>query len=755
MSTIPQQALNITGTQAPGSVSLGGILPLKSNAQMMAEERAAAQQANNDQTVQGFAGLIRKNWMNARMAKEMTAEQKMLKSLRQRRGEYDPEKLGVLAEQGSAMIYMSLTGNKCRSAGSWIRDVMLSTTDDKPWCLEPSQVAEMSPDLIQEVMQEATKQIQQLMDAGTPPSDLDVRNMLLAMKDMALAQLQELAQDDAERMENKMEDQLDQGGFPDAFGQFIDDITTFPSAFLKGPVVRNKPRLKWVQQGSQWVPDVKQELVLEWERVDPFHIYPAPDASNIEDGWLIERHKLHRSDLTALLGVEGYSDAAIRAVLEQYGKGGLREWIYADTAQASAEGKSTIGAVTNPSELIDALQFWGSVQGQTLLDWGMDDSEVPDPLAEYPVEAWLIGSWVIKAVINPDPLGRKPYYKASYEEIPGAFWGNSVADLCRDVQDVCNATARALVNNMSLASGPQVVYNVDRMPEGEKITQMYPWKVWQVTSDPAMGSQPAMQFEQPQSVAGELMQIYEKFATLADEYTGIPRYMTGDGPSGGAGRTASGMSMLMGNAGKAIKQVIANIDDKVVEKAIDRLFYYNMRYGTDPDLKGDVNVRARGAAALMQRDSAAQKQTQFLQQALSNPIVQGVVGQEGIAELLRNVAKTLDMQNVDDIVPPIAILKQRWAQQAKAQAAQQNQAMQAQKAQQAEQFAQQMMLKHGVFPNTMPLQQQAQSALATAPLLGIGGPPPQPAQGSTPQQGPGATLPGAPGAPTTNNFANQ
>jgi hypothetical protein len=81
--------------------------------------------------------------------------------------------------------------------------------------------------------------------------------------------------------------------------------------------------------------------------------------------------------------------------------------------------------------------------------------------------------------------------------------------------------------------------------------------------------------------------------------------------------------------------------------------------------------------------------------------------------------------------------------------------MQAQKAQQAEQFAQQMMLKHGVFPNTMPLQQQAQSALATAPLLGIGGPPPQPAQGSTPQQGPGATLPGAPGAPVTNNFAPQ
>ena len=50
------------------------------------------------------------------------------------------------------------------------------------------------------------------------------------------------------------------------------------------------------------------------------------------------------------------------------------------------------------------------------------------------------------------------------------------------------------------------------------------------------------------------MGIYEKFATLADEYTGIPRYMTGDASVGGAGRTASGMSMLMSNAGKSIKR---------------------------------------------------------------------------------------------------------------------------------------------------------------------------------------------------------
>ncbi|MEM5400853.1 portal protein [Paraburkholderia unamae] len=748
--------MNVSSANAPGTTTVGGILTMKSASQLLAEERAAAQQANNNSVVQGFAGLIKGNWYKARMAKEMTAEQLMLKSVRARRGDYDPEKLALLDEQGSCQVYMMLTSNKCRSASSWIRDVLVTTSDDRPWSIDPSPVAELPPNLIAECMQTATQQIQQMMAAGTPPTDMEVRQLLLSLKEMALAQVQDLAKLQADRMADKMEEQLLEGGFIRALSEVIDDLTTFPSAFLKGPVVRNKNKLTWVKgPGGTYTPDVQQTLCMEWERVNPFHIYPAPDATSIEDGWLIERHKLHRSDLTQLIGVEGYSDQAIRAVLDQYGKGGLRDWIYVDTAEATAEGKATIGVATNPSELIDALQFWGSVQGRMLIEWGMDESEVPDPLLEYPVEAWLIGNWVIKAVINPDPLGRKPYYKASYEEVPGAFWGNSVADLCRDTQDICNAAARALVNNMGIASGPQVVYNVDRLPEGEKITQLYPWKIWQVTSDPTLGTQPAMQFEQPQSIAGELMQIYEKFATLADEYTGIPRYMAGDSPGGGAGRTASGMSMLMGNAGKAIKQVIANMDDRVIEPCINRLYYYNMRYGDDPDLKGDVNIRARGATAIIQKEAAQQKQIQFLQQALSNQQIGQVVGQEGIANILREVAKTLEL-NTDDIVPPIPVLKQRWAAQQKAAAAVQQQQLAAAKDQQAQEFAQQMMLKHGIFPPNMPLPQQAQSALATAPLVGLGGanpgamPPGGPQMGTPPAMSQGATLPGAPGVSATN-----
>jgi len=676
-----QQSINITSANAPGSTTVGGIVPIKTLRQMQDEERAAAQEANSEPLIQALAGYIREKWTYARSAKEQVIEPKMLQSVRQRRGQYDPDLEAQLPEQGSSMIYMMLTSNKCRAASSWLRDVLLTDSNDKPWSLKPNPVPDMPPPVMQDLMGKAQQKLMELMQSGANPSDQDVRNMLLDFKDQAMHELTELAKEDANRMEKKMHSQLLEGNWTTAFAQFLDDLVTFPAAILKGPVVRNKPKMQWVEtSGGQYDLEVNNQLVLEWERVDPFNIYPSPDATQINDGYLIERHKLSRGELNELIGVEGYSDSAIRQVLAEYGKGGLRDWIFIDTSQATAEGKATTSVGQNPSELIDALQFWGSVQGKLLREWGIDEEEVPDELAEYSIEAWVIGSWVIKAVVNSDPLGRRPYYKTSYEEIPGAFWGNSVADLCRDSQSMCNAAARALVNNMGLSSGPQVVFNIDRLPQGENITQLFPWKVWQTTSDPMGGGSPPVQFFQPSSQAQELMMVYEKFATLADEYTGIPRYMTGGAPAAGAGRTATGMSMLMTNAGKSIKQVIANIDEYVIKPLIDRLYFYNMKYSSDPDLKGDVDIQPLGAASLVEKEAIAIRQNEFLAVALNSPIVQEVIGLEGVAHLLRQSVKRLDM-NPDKIVPPEEIIRQKVVAQ---ETMQQMMAMQQQQMGQAE-----------------------------------------------------------------------
>jgi hypothetical protein len=606
------------------------------------QNRNTAMQAQP--VIQGLAAHARKRWDSARDAKR-TIEERMLQCLRQRNGEYDPDKLADIKRQGGSEIYIQLTSVKCRAATSWLRDTLLGTGTDKPWSLEATPEPTLPPEIVQELMASMQQQLQAMMEQGlATPDPTQLREIAAQMKDAAMRRLREEANDRVDRMELKMEDQLIEGNWTDALNAFLDDIVTFPYAVLKGPVKRKRKTMSW--QNGQLIP--AEEIRNEWERVDPFMLYWAPWASDIQDGFVIERHRMTREDLQALMGVPGYNDDAIRSVLNNFDLGNLNEWLWTDSAQATAEGKDTTQTIFT-TDLIDALQMWDSVKGSDLLSWGLSKKEIPDPDMSYPCEVWLVGSTVIRAVLNYDPLGRKPYYVTSYEKVPGSVAGKGVADLCRDSQNMVNAAARSLANNMGISSGPQVGVNVSRLPPGEDITEMYPWKIWQFQSSEFNdGSQP-LTFFQPNSNANELMAVFEKFSARADEDTMIPRYMTGES-SPGAGRTSSGLSMLISNAGKGIKQVISNIDRAVIVPSIERLYQDNLRYSKDPDLIGDVKAVAKGATSLVVKEAEAVRRNEFLQIVLNSPVAQQIVGMDGAAELLREQARNLS-GNVNRIVP--------------------------------------------------------------------------------------------------------
>jgi hypothetical protein len=754
----------VSASAAPNSVYSLGPIQAAGIDTLMADEaardKADAQARQSDQVITGLASHVRQAWADAWVAKQNTVETRIIQNVRARRGEYDPERMAMIQAAGGSQVYAMITSLKCRSAGSWIRDVIIGQGSDKPWTLNPEEVPDIDPDTVNSIVQDATLQIKNQMMQGAPPTDEQVRELLMSMRDQAKQRIRDEAWQAAARMEDKMETQLVEGGWLQAMDQFIDDLTTFPSAILKGPIIRNKPKLKWVKENGAWTPDVQQTLVMEWARVDPFMIYPSPSAATPQEGYLIERHRLSRRELNEMIGVDGYDDGAIRMVLDEYGDRGLHDWLVNETMYTDAKGQSTTAVQNNSEGLIDALQYWGSVPGSCLIEWGMDAKEIPVPTDEYDAEVWLIGSHVIKAVLNYDPLHRRPYYKASYEEVPGAFWGNSVADLVRDVQIVCNAAMRALVNNMGIASGPQVGINIDRLPAGEDVTQLYPWKIWQYTNDPmnSPGASNPLQFWQPESCIEELNMVFQTFSQLADDYSGVPRYMAGEAPAGGIGRTASGVSMMMGNAGKAVKQVINNIDINVTQPLLDRLYYYNMRYGTDDDLKGDVSLVARGTSALIAKDAAQVRRNEFLQ-ATANPTDMQIVGVEGRAAILREVAKGLDM-DTDKVVPPLDVLRARMA------AAHQPPppAVKAQQMIDAVQHAEVQAIAKGKLPpppNTPPLIPPVPPPAQLAPT----GPRPMSGMSRMPQQGiptGGEAVPGpmnaqmlANQAPITDNFSPQ
>lgn len=626
------------------------LIRVESADDVLAKRKADFEKEQASPLIQGLASEVQKRWEKAYRHKESCGIKDTLKAChRQRKGEYDPQKLAMIREAGGAEVFMNLTNVKCRAIESWIKDIM-HPAQDRAWDIRPTPIADMPPQYTRSIHEQVAKEvqvIQQKYGQQVPPDVILERVRSLYEYGMGL--VQEEAKARARNMEKKIDDQLHDGGWSKALNDFIYDITTYPSAILKAPVIRRRKVLAWKQEGNDWVPEPKEKYVTEVKRISPFNIFPGEGVSRPEDGDMFETDRMSRADLMSLVGVPGYSDNAIRQVIADDAKtSNNRLWF--KTESEELEENSFLDR--DSLDLFDVLIMWGSIPGSLLVEWGVDANEVEDLEAAYPAEVWMIGDKVIKAMVNPDPLGRKPYFVTSYERIPGNFWGSCPPLIIQDVQQMVNASARALANNMAVASGPQVEVDVDRLPAGEEITNIIPFKVWQSKSalTSAAGGSPAVRFFQPDMNAQPLLAVYQYFSKMADDYLAIASFAYGSSANlGGAGRTSSGLQLLQSNTARGIKQVVSNIDIDVVEPIITRLYEHNLQYEDNNAIKGDLKVRARGSRALIAREQLDSQRLQLLQMS-ANPMDAQIFGMNGRAELWKDILRGYDIPP-DSIIP--------------------------------------------------------------------------------------------------------
>jgi hypothetical protein len=612
------------------------------------EEMAAAKDAANSssEVMTNLAGYIRREFDQMKRHRSNTYSgwsDRLLNALRVFNGQYDAAKLTEIKQFGGSEIYARVVAMKCRGASSLLRDVYLSP--DRPWGLDPADDPKIPEDIMKSINELVTSEIAGLAGAGQPPDIDAIRDRTQQLVEAARQAAKKKVGYQARVAEDKLDELLKQGGFYKALAEFISDLPLFPFACIKGPVVRIVPTVIW--ESNEAV--VKQMPRLTWMRISPFDIWWTPGVSDIEDAAIIERTRLTRADLNDLLDLPGYNQEALREVLRLYGQGGLADnWDSTDNERAVQESRENPSL--NQSGMINCLEYTGNIQGQMLLDYGLEEDLIADPLRDYFVQAWLVGNYVIKVQMAPSPRKRHPYYITSFEKVPGTPVGNGLPDILNDVQEASNATLRALINNLSISSGPQVVVNDDRISNDEDGEQLYPWKRWHVQSDP-MGnnSAPPVSFFQPNSNAQELLGVYQRFVDMADELSAIPKYLAGSGATGGAGRTASGLAMLMGNASKILQTVAANIDRDVLDPLLSALYDMVMLTDQSGMLTGEEKVRVLGVSVAVQKETQRARQLEFLQ-ITANPIDAQIVGPKGRAAILRNVAQTIGLPG-EQIVP--------------------------------------------------------------------------------------------------------
>src|SRR6185312_1403143 len=180
---------------------------------------------------------------------------------------------------------------------------------------------------------------------------------------------------------------------------------------------------------------------------------------------------------------------------------------------------------------------------------------------------------------------------------------------------------------------------------------LYPWKKWLTISDPTNPQAKAVDFFQPDSNSQQLMAVIDKFSTMLDDVSTIPRYLTGSGQAGGAGRTASGLSMLINNANKTLQNVADNIDTDVFRPLIGMLYDMIMLTDTTGMLRGDENIVVDGVRQAAKQEQDLSRQLEFLN-LINNPNLQAMLGPGETARVLQSIADNLGMEikvkNPDD-----------------------------------------------------------------------------------------------------------
>ena len=259
-------------------------------------------------------------------------------------------------------------------------------------------------------------------------------------------------------------------------------------------------------------------------------------------------------------------------------------------------------------------------------------------------------------VLNPFKPARIPYMAAPYELNPYSFFGVGIAENMDDTQTLMNGFMRMAVDNAVLSGNLLIEVDETNLVPGQDLS-VYPGKVFR-----RQGGAPGQAIFGTKfpNVAGENLQLFDKARVLADESTGFPSFAHGQTGVMGVGRTASGISMLMGAASGTIKNVIKNVDDYLLRPLGEGLFRFNMQFDFDPEIKGDLEVKARGTESLMANEVRSQRLMQFLQVS-SNPALAPFAKFQYI---IREIAKSLDLDpdkvtnNMNDAAIQAELMKQ-------------------------------------------------------------------------------------------------
>jgi len=616
-----------------------------SDAQLALEDTAEQREAEPSE-LQTLVRFVLERYRKAEDTRRQD-EERWLQSYRNYRGLYGPDVQFTEAEK--SRVFIKVTKTKTLAAYGQIIDVLFAN-QKFPISVEPTRLPEGISEAVHFDMQPSPQGGPPVQEGSVYGFEGDGEEFPAGatadtLREMRLGSLQKKLQDvdnlqpgygttatqitfepamvAAKRMEKKIMDQLEEAHASKQLRSTAFEMALFGTGVMKGPFAVDKEYPNWDEEG-EYNPTIK--TVPSTSHVSVWNFYPDPDAANMDEAqYVVERHKMSRTQLRSLKKRPFFRANVVDDVIDM-GEGYVKKYWEDDLRDYQTD---------YDIERFEVLEYWGMIDREILELADVDIPEEFGELDEVQANIWYCNGRILRAVLNPFKPAHIPYYAVPYELNPYSFFGVGIAENMDDTQTLMNGFMRMAVDNAVLSGNLLIEIDETNLVPGQDLS-VYPGKVFR-----RQGGAPGQAIFGTKfpNVSGENMQLFDKARVLADESTGFPSFAHGQTGVTGVGRTASGISMLMNAAAGGVKTVIKNVDDYLLSPLGKAMFSFNMQFDFDPDIKGDLEVKARGTESLMANEVRSQRLMQFMQVA-SNPTLAPFAK---FPYIVREIAKSMDL----------------------------------------------------------------------------------------------------------------
>jgi len=600
---------------------------------------------------------LHSEWQEAEASK-LFDERRFVRSLRQYRGQYDPEtKARIHPNRSKAFI--RLTRTKVKTYDARMMDIKFPSNEDKDWSIEPTPVPDLNPQMIQDIAGQMMEQ-----SGGQMPSEEEVKDVVYKQADhMAAA------------METEIADQLDEFDYRTVIRNVVHSGHLYGTGVLKGPQVKIITQKRWHKVGDTWKQVNIKRMIPTAQFVSIWDIYPDQSAKRIKDArYIWQKHLFSKNNLYKLSLRDDFDGEAIRAFMDAYRDGNAVYKQYEQDFREMSSNSESDGDTSPPKkEKFEVHERWGFMDvadARTLLPT-VEDEVWLSMGPEVACNIWMIDNIIIKAIVSPVEGAEIPYYFYYFDKDETSIFGDGIPEIMRDPQQLYNASIRAMLDNAAIAAGPIIEANIDLLADGEDPTELFPFRVFQRIGSGIDANTQAIRVTKLPSYTNEFLNLVQFFQQTADESTTIPRAMSGmDEMQGAAAKTATGMSMLMGAANITLKDQVHFFDEGVTRPFIKSMYFWNMEFNVKENIKGDFNIVARGSKSLIAKEVKMEQINQFLA-LTSNEYDQKYIKRD---VLLRELAEVFDLDKLGFIRSENEV-KMMEKQQGEAQKREQDQGM--------------------------------------------------------------------------------